>query len=31
MSSFAPIIGLALGFDAISGEREKGTLKIVLA
>jgi len=31
MSYFAPIIGLALGFDAISGEREKGTLKIVLA
>ncbi|MBC7091666.1 MAG: ABC transporter permease [Nitrososphaeria archaeon] len=31
MSSFAPIIGLALGFDSISGEREKGTLKIVLA
>lgn len=31
MSYFAPIVGLALGFDAISGEREKGTLKIVLA
>lgn len=31
MSYFAPIIGLALGFDAISGEKEKGTLKIVLA
>ncbi len=31
MSYFAPIIGLALGFDAMSGEKEKGTLKIVLA
>ncbi|MEM3826521.1 MAG: ABC transporter permease subunit [Nitrososphaeria archaeon] len=31
MSYFAPIVGLALGFDVISGEREKGTLKIVLA
>jgi ABC-2 type transport system permease protein len=31
MSYFAPIIGLALGCDAISGEREKGTLKITLA
>ncbi|MEM3872171.1 MAG: ABC transporter permease subunit, partial [Nitrososphaeria archaeon] len=31
MSYFAPIVGLALGFDIISGEREKGTLKIVLA
>jgi len=28
---FAPIMGLALGFDAISGEREKGTLKVTLA
>lgn len=27
----APIIGIALGCDAISGEREKGTLKLVLA
>jgi len=31
MSYFAPIMGLALGCDAISGEREKGTLKITLA
>jgi|YelNatPaOPRAMG01_1025707.scaffolds.fasta_scaffold00722_29 ABC-2 type transport system permease protein len=31
MSYFAPIVGIALGFDIISGEREKGTLKIVLA
>jgi ABC-2 type transport system permease protein len=31
MSYFAPIIGIALGCDAISGEREKGTLRIVLA
>jgi len=31
MSGFAPIMGLALGCDAISGEREKGTLKITLA
>ncbi|MEM3694221.1 MAG: ABC transporter permease [Candidatus Bathyarchaeia archaeon] len=30
MSYFAPVMGLALGCDAISGEREKGTLKIVL-
>jgi len=28
---FAAIMGLALGVDAISGEREKGTLKITLA
>lgn len=31
MSFFAPIMGLALGFDVISGERERGTLKTVLA
>ena len=31
MTYFAPIMGLALGFDVISGEREKGTLKITLA
>ena len=31
LSNFAPVMGLALGCDAISGEREKGTLKIVLA
>jgi len=31
MSYFAPIMGIALGFDTISGEREKGTLKTVLA
>ena len=28
---FAPIIGVGLGCDAISGEREKGTLKIIMA
>ena len=27
----APVMGVALGCDTISGEREKGTLKIVLA
>lgn len=27
MLYFAPIVGLALGFDAISGEREKGYFK----
>lgn len=27
---FAPILGISLGVDAVSGEREKGTLKIVL-
>ncbi|MCD6095154.1 MAG: ABC transporter permease [Thermoprotei archaeon] len=26
-----PILGIALGYDAISGERERGTLKLVLA
>ncbi len=31
MSYFAPILGLALGVDAISGEKEKGTLKLTLA
>jgi ABC-2 type transport system permease protein len=31
MTYFAPIMGLALGFDVISGEREKGTLKTVVA
>jgi ABC-2 type transport system permease protein len=31
MSYFAPILGIALGVDAISGEREKGTLKMVLS
>ena len=31
LSIFAPVMGVALGCDAISGEREKGTLKIVLA
>lgn len=28
---FAPVIGVGLGCDAISGEREKGTLKIIIA
>ncbi|MEM2168638.1 MAG: ABC transporter permease subunit [Candidatus Bathyarchaeia archaeon] len=31
MAYFAPILGIVLGVDAISGEREKGTLKMVLA
>lgn len=31
MSYFAPIMGIALGVDAISGEKEKGTLKLTLA
>ncbi|MEM2905333.1 MAG: ABC transporter permease subunit [Candidatus Bathyarchaeia archaeon] len=31
MGYFAPVMGLALGVDAISGEKEKGTLKITLA
>lgn len=30
MSLFGPVMGVALGCDTISGEREKGTLKIVL-
>jgi len=30
MSYFAPIMGIALGVDAISGEKEKGTLKLTL-
>lgn len=31
ISAFAPVMGVALGCDTISGEREKGTLKLVLA
>ncbi|MEM2103520.1 MAG: ABC transporter permease subunit [Candidatus Bathyarchaeia archaeon] len=31
MAYFAPILGVSLGVDAVSGEREKGTLKMVLA
>jgi ABC-2 type transport system permease protein len=31
LSTFAPVMGVALGCDTISGEREKGTLKIILA
>ncbi|MEM2454688.1 MAG: ABC transporter permease subunit [Candidatus Bathyarchaeia archaeon] len=31
MAYFAPILGIVLGVDAVSGEREKGTLKMVLA
>jgi len=27
----APLVGLALGYDAISGEREKGTIRLLLA
>jgi len=27
----APLLGIAFGYDAISGEREKGTLRIILA
>jgi len=30
-AAFAPIVGVGLGCDAISGEREKGTLKIIMA
>ncbi|MEM2321308.1 MAG: ABC transporter permease subunit [Candidatus Bathyarchaeia archaeon] len=30
MVFFAPILGISLGVDAVSGEREKGTLKMVL-
>jgi len=30
MSYFAPIMGIALGVDTISGEKEKGTLKLTL-
>jgi len=30
-AAFAPIISVGLGCDAISGEREKGTLKIIMA
>lgn len=31
MSIMAPLLGVALGFSAISGEREKGTLKVLLS
>ncbi len=31
LAFLAPAIGIALGFDAISGEYEKGTLRVVLA
>jgi len=31
MTYMAPILGIALAFDAISGEREKGTLKLLLS
>jgi len=31
LSLFASVMGLALGYDAISGERENGTLKTILA
>jgi len=31
LSLIASIIGIALGFDAISGEHEKGTLRVVLS
>jgi ABC-2 type transport system permease protein len=31
MSLIAPILGIALAFDAISGERERGTLKVLLS
>lgn len=31
LSFMAPAIGIALGFDAISGEYEKGTIRVVLA
>jgi ABC-2 type transport system permease protein len=31
MSYMAPILGVALAFDAISGERERGTLRILLS
>ncbi|RLE81585.1 MAG: hypothetical protein DRJ51_03475 [Thermoprotei archaeon] len=31
LAFMAPVLGIAFGFDAISGEREKGTLKLVLA
>ena len=31
LSFISPLIGIAFGFDAISDEREKGTLKILLA
>ncbi|MEM3454579.1 MAG: ABC transporter permease subunit, partial [Thermoproteota archaeon] len=31
MSIMAPLLGVALAFSAISGEREKGTLKVLLS
>ncbi len=31
VSTIAPLLGLALGYDAISGEREKGTLRLILS
>ena len=31
MTLMAPILGIALAFDAISGERERGTLKVLLS
>lgn len=31
MSIMAPLLGIALAFSAISGEREKGTLKVLLS
>lgn len=31
LSLAAPLFGIALGYDAVSGEREKGTLKLLLA
>jgi len=30
MGFVAPLLGLSLGYDAISGEREKGTMKLLL-
>jgi len=30
ISFVAPLLGLSLGYDAISGEREKGTMKFLL-
>ena len=31
ISLIAPLLGIAFGYDSIAGEREKGTLKIILA
>ncbi|MFZ8854550.1 MAG: ABC transporter permease, partial [Thermofilaceae archaeon] len=31
MSFVAPLLGIALGFSAIAAEREKGTIRLVLA